>query len=99
MIGIYKIENTKTGEVYIGQSTNIEVRWANHRRNAMMKGKAGKYALYRSMRYYGPKMFEFSVLETCKQDELDARENYWITYYAALGHCYNMIYPKGVTRK
>ena len=30
MIGIYKIENTKNNNVYIGQSTNIERRWSEH---------------------------------------------------------------------
>ncbi len=32
MIGIYKIENLINGKVYIGQSTDIKERWANHKR-------------------------------------------------------------------
>ena len=31
MIGIYKITNTKNEKVYIGQSTNIEERWKQHK--------------------------------------------------------------------
>ena len=30
MIGIYKITNTTNGKCYIGQSRDIEARWAKH---------------------------------------------------------------------
>lgn len=98
MTGIYKIENTITGEVYVGQSKNIEKRWANHRSNYKAKNKVRKYALYRDMRYYGIDKFKFEVLEECKIDELDNKENYWIAYYAERVHCYNILYPEGVER-
>ena len=29
--GIYKITNDRTGEVYVGQSYNIEKRWEQHK--------------------------------------------------------------------
>lgn len=31
MTGIYKITNKITGQIYIGQSTDIERRWIEHR--------------------------------------------------------------------
>ena len=32
MVGIYKITNKLNGKVYIGQSNDIERRWAEHKR-------------------------------------------------------------------
>jgi group I intron endonuclease len=99
LIGIYKIENKITGEIYIGQSKNIEARWQSHRRNATAKDKVRKYALYREIRRYGIDSFEFSVLEECPQFKLDERENYWIEYYSNKIHLYNIKMPKGAVRK
>lgn len=99
MTGIYKITNKITGECYVGQSTDIHARWAQHRRNAVAKEKVRKYALYRDIRRYGYSAFEFEILEECKKSELDARENYWILYYSERGHMYNLLYPQGATRK
>ena len=31
-VGIYKIENKLNGNVYIGQSVNIERRWQDHKK-------------------------------------------------------------------
>lgn len=99
MIGIYKIENIITKEVYIGQSKNIFNRWEQHRRNYKAKEKVRKYPLYRDMRYYGLDKFSFEVIEECSPFLLDEREDYWIRYYAEKVHCYNRLYPKGVIRK
>ena len=99
MIGIYKIENTLTGECYIGQSTNIERRWEEHRRNALAKTKVRKYSMYRDMRRLGYSVFSFEVLEECLKSQLDEKENYWIRKYSETNHLYNIWYPKGVIRR
>lgn len=99
MTGIYKIENILTGEVYIGQSKNIERRWQQHRENMVAKTTVRKYGLYRDMRYWGIKNFSFDVLEECSQFALDEREAYWIRHYAAKVHCYNIKMPEGVERR
>lgn len=99
MIGIYKITNKITNEVYVGQSNNIHARWAQHRRNAISKDKVRKYALYRDMRRYGYDAFEFTILEECSKFQLDDREDFWIKYYSEITHMYNIWYPKGATRK
>lgn len=99
MTGIYKIENIVTGEVYVGQSKDIDVRWAHHRRNALAKDSVRKYALYRDMRRYGFSSFTFSVLEECSEFKLNEREAYWIKYYNERVHLYNILVPKGVKRR
>lgn len=99
MIGIYKIENKLTREVYIGQSRDIERRWQQHRDNHVAKTKVRKYPLYRDMRHYGIENFSFEVLEECSEFMLNEREEYWIAHYAAKVYCYNIKFPKGVNRK
>lgn len=99
MVGIYKITNKITNECYIGQSTDIHARWAQHRRNAVAKDNVRKYALYRDMRRYGYSSFEFEVIEECKKSELDEREDYWIAKYSIDFHLYNILYPQGAMRR
>lgn len=82
MIGIYKITNKETGKCYVGQSRNIEKRWANHISAAFNQNDAGyHYPLYCAMRKYGIDSFDFQVLETCSLEELNDKEVYWINKY------------------
>lgn len=74
MTGIYKIENLLSGEVYIGQSTNIEQRFKEH--------------IYHSSSYIdeniseiGVENFNFQILEICSENDLDEREEFYIDFY------------------
>lgn len=79
--GIYKIENKKTHQVYIGQSNNIERRWREHAKIAKRGGKELLYSrLYKSM-YKHLDDFNFSIIEECSKSDLDEKEIYWISYY------------------
>lgn len=79
MIGIYKITNKVNGHSYVGQSSNIQRRWQNHKVAAYnLNDKGYEYPLYRAMRKYGQKVFSFEVLEECSQAALNEREIWWI---------------------
>ena len=74
MVGIYKITNLLTGETYIGQSKNIDMRYKEH--------------LYHSDSYIdqmineiGDEFFACEIIEECKEEKLDEREDYYIQYY------------------
>lgn len=86
MIGIYKITNQITGEVYIGQSIRIKQRWREHCINSVN----GTTQLYQAMRNYGLKNFSFDVIEECDKEKLNEREIYWISYYNSFNKGYNM---------
>lgn len=74
MIGIYKITKIENGKSYIGQSNDIERRFAEHiSKNEIPVDVA--------ISKYGSKAFTFEVLEECTLDMLDEREIYWIAYY------------------
>lgn len=74
MIGIYKITNLKTGESYIGQSIDIDKRFKKHI-------SSSDTDVSRAIKEYGIDNFKFEVLEECKKEELDSKEDYYILLY------------------
>lgn len=84
MVGIYKITNNANGHSYVGQSRNIEKRWRDEKCAANNPNQdAYNYPLSKAFRKYGVENFTFEVIEECKIEELNEKENYWINYY----HC------------
>lgn len=80
VIGIYKIENIHTHKVYIGQSVNIYVRWANHK-SELNRNKHGNSYLQNAWNKYGKNEFEFSILEECDKQLLNEKETYWVQFF------------------
>ena len=76
-IGIYKITNNINGHCYIGQSSQIEKRWKNHKIASNNQNDSSyEYPLYKAMRKYGIENFTFEIIEECSIKELDEREIY-----------------------
>lgn len=89
--GIYKITNKLNNKCYIGQSVDIQKRWNWHKSEGMKPtSKQAHYVIYRALRKYGIKNFEFKILELCEKEKLTERERYWYDYYSPE---YNMLYP------
>lgn len=89
--GIYKITNKINQKSYIGQSICISHRWARHKQDAFNKEeKVYEYPLYRAIRKYGLDNFDFSIIEECKESELNEKEQYWIQYYDTYNTGYNL---------
>lgn len=85
--GIYKIINTITNKVYIGQSNSISRRWQNHKQ-ALIKGTHYCEHLQRSFVKYGVDNFICEAIEYIDETDLNKlkvklteREYYWITEY------------------
>lgn len=77
--GIYMIRNAITGDphdCYIGQSINIDCRWAEHRRGLRHGYSRSRY-LQRAWNKYREGAFEFSVLACCEPEELTCLEQYF----------------------
>jgi group I intron endonuclease len=87
--GIYKITNTITNKIYIGQSIDIYKRWKDEMSQAFSDIDNRDYNLvlaktfrkYASDRQDVMSKFKFEILEECQPDELDIKEIYWIAKY------------------
>lgn len=81
-VGIYKIENNINHKIYIGQSIDIEKRWLCHKfLGQNLKDYDTSYYIHAALNKYGIENFKFSIIETCKPEELNDREMYWISQY------------------
>lgn len=97
-IGIYAIENIKTGDRYVGQSVNIEKRWARHKADLAV-GRARSPALQEAWNYYGPDAFRFTILEECEAENLNKRENYHMLRGSSLNHETGYVTPLAIERE
>jgi group I intron endonuclease len=71
---IYVVENLINNKRYVGQTSNLDKRRELH-----LKGFSRCPALNSAVQKYGEKNFDFVIIERCaSQDELNAKEAYWI---------------------
>ena len=81
--GIYIITYIPTGEIYIGRSTDIANRWAEHVKSAFNLGTIAHSSLHTKMEEKGIWNFSFQILEEVPKEKLNEREKYWINLYGA----------------
>jgi group I intron endonuclease len=86
---VYKVTNTKTGKVYIGQTTQGLVQ---RKREHVARFNLGErdHLLYKSMRKHGLESFIFEPLQYAQKEELDALEVQYIEKYNSYFRGYNM---------
>lgn len=88
--GIYKITRLKTGEIYIGKSTDVKKRWTEHCKTAYGVGTIAHSILHTTIRKDGIENFTFELLEEVPKDKLSEREKYWIAFYDSKNYGMNM---------
>ena len=79
--GIYKITCIKTGEIYIGKSTDIKTRWQQHCKSAFNCGTIAHSLLHTKMKLHGIEQFTFEIVEQVPKDQLSEREKFYINFY------------------
>ena len=88
--GIYKITRLKTGEIYIGKSTDVRKRWTEHCKTAYGVGTIAHSILHTTIKKDGIENFTFELLEEVPKDKLTEREKYWIAFYDSKNYGLNM---------
>jgi group I intron endonuclease len=76
--GIYVITNRLGAKKYVGQSINIFTRWNNHKK-LLRSGIHYNPHLQNAWNKYGDRNFCFEVLEFCFPENLNDKEQYWIS--------------------
>ena len=90
--GIYRIWDKVCGKSYIGKSVDVIGRWGGH-------GGIQNSDVSRAF-WERPTDFCFEVLETCKEEELGEREDFWILLYAEkTDGVFNKQLPRGKRKK
>ena len=87
--GVYKLTNLKNQKVYIGQAADISERFKQHIKCGLGIDTPSNM-LYTAMIKDGVENFTFEVLEECDRATLNDREKYYISFYRAQEHGYNM---------
>ena len=85
--GIYKIENTVNGKIYIGQAVDVYRRMKKHFWD-VDHGNSKYFA--QEIKQYGIKAFTACVLEFCEKEKLYERERYYIEKYDSYNNGYNL---------
>jgi len=79
--GIYKITYLRTGEAYIGKTTNIKKRWGEHCKSALDIGTIAHSSFHTRLKKDGLWNYTFEILEEVPKDQLTEREKFYISLY------------------
>ena len=75
--GIYMLTNLLTGDIYIGQSSDLSKRFRKYFTLSYLKSKES-FIISRALIKYGYINFSVSILEYCDKDILLEREQYYL---------------------
>lgn len=75
--GIYAILNLENKKFYIGQASNLKLRWWQHK-NSLSKNKHHSSILQRAWNKYGEQNFVYLIVEKCDKLDLTKREQYYL---------------------
>lgn len=89
MIGVYRILNQANGRSYVGQSTDIKKRIAQHFSD-LRAGRHDNSDLQAEWLLFGPDSFVWEVLERTEKEALCECERKWIEALCAFSYGYNM---------
>lgn len=89
MQGVYFIRNKVNGKVYVG-STNQWVRRRTRHRYELRHDIHPNSHLQRAWNKYGEASFEFTMVEPCEANVLEARENHWLKVGQSSCGVYNL---------
>lgn len=88
VVGVYVIRCTANGRVYVGSSSNVEVRRRRHVKD-LRQGKHQNSHLQRAWDKYGDRAFTFEVVATPSLERLAQVEQTFIDAVFALGVQFN----------
>ena len=87
--GIYKITNINTGKPYIGKSTDIKKRLADHFKSAVGIQSIADQAIHHAILNEGIWNWSIEYIIYCDKDKLNELEKYYIDFFKTQEFGYN----------
>lgn len=87
--GIYKLTNIDTGKAYIGKSTNIKKRIADHFKSAIGIATIADQAVHHAILTTGFWNWSIEYIIYCDKDQLNNMEKYYIDFFKTQDYGYN----------
>ena len=87
--GIYKITNIETGKTYIGKSTNVKTRIADHFKSSIGIQSIADQAVHHAIRKEGFWNWSIEIITYCDKDKLSELEKYYIDFFKSQEFGYN----------
>lgn len=87
--GIYKLTSLSTGKCYIGKSTNVKTRIADHFKSAVGIKSIADQAVHHAILKEGFWNWQIEVITYCDKDQLSELEKYYIDFFDAQTFGYN----------
>lgn len=87
--GIYKITNLDNGKAYIGKSTNIKKRLADHFKSSIGISSIADQAVHHEILRTGFWNWTLEPIIYCNKDKLNEMEKYYINFFDTVNNGYN----------
>ena len=87
--GIYKLTNIDTGKCYIGKSTNVKTRIADHFKSSIGIKSIADQAVHHAILKEGFWNWSIEVITYCDKDKLSELEKYYIEFFKSQEFGYN----------
>ena len=87
--GIYKLTSLINGKCYIGKSTNVKTRIADHFKSAIGIKSIADQAVHHAILKEGFWNWQIEIITYCDKDKLSELEKYYIEFFKAQEFGYN----------
>ncbi len=87
--GIYKLTSLANGKCYIGKSTNVKTRIADHFKSAIGIKSIADQAVHHAILKEGFWNWQIEIITYCDKDKLSELEKYYIEFFKAQEFGYN----------
>ena len=87
--GIYKLTSLKNGKCYIGKSTNVKNRIADHFKSVVGIKSIADQAVHHAILKEGFWNWQIEIITYCDKDKLNELEKYYIEFFKAQTWGYN----------
>lgn len=87
--GIYKLTSLETGKCYVGKSTNVKTRIADHFKSVVGIKSIADQAVHHAILKEGFWNWMIEIITYCDKDKLSELEKYYIDFFKAQEFGYN----------